>query len=70
MDFLQAHLLSLVIFAPVLGAVVIAFLPGEEGGQHKGVALIASLATLVLSVPLATGFRAEVPGCDTDSSRR
>ena len=34
MDFLQAHLLSLVIFAPVLGAVVIAFLPGEEGGQE------------------------------------
>src|SRR5437762_3329149 len=62
MDFLQAHLLSLVIFAPVLGAVVIAFLPGEEGGQHKGVALIASLATLVLSVPLATGFRAAARG--------
>ena len=58
MDFLQAHLLTLVIFAPVLGAIVIAFLPREEGGQHKGVALIASLATFVLSIPLATGFRA------------
>jgi NADH-quinone oxidoreductase subunit M len=62
MDFLQAHLLSLVIFAPVLGAVVIAFLPREEGGQHKGVALIASLATFVLSIPLATGFRATARG--------
>src|SRR5438105_15480758 len=62
MDFLQAHLLSLVIFAPVLGAVAIAFLPRGEGGQHKGVALIASLVTFFLSIPLATGFRADARG--------
>src|SRR5438094_8184078 len=62
MDFLEAHLLSLVIFAPLLGALVIAFLPREEGGQQKGVALVASIATFVLSIPLATGFRAGVRG--------
>src|SRR5882762_9030937 len=57
MDFLQSHLLSLVIFAPMLGAAIIAFLPRDEGGQHKGVALIASLATFALCVPLAVAFR-------------
>src|SRR5438105_15647418 len=57
MDFLQSHLLTLVIFAPILGAVIIAFLPRDEGGQHKGVALLASLLTFALSVPLAAGFR-------------
>src|SRR5438105_1871708 len=62
MDFLQANLLSLVIFFPLLGAVAIAFLPRDEGGQHKGVALIASLITFVLSIPLATGFRAGARG--------
>src|ERR671922_633105 len=62
MGFLQTHLLTLVIFAPVLGAVAIAFLPRGEGGQHKGVAVIASLATFVLSVLLATGFRPEARG--------
>src|SRR5207248_5419330 len=62
MDFLQANLLSFVIFAPLLGAVAIAFLPREEGGQHKGVALIASLVTFVLSIPLATGFRTGARG--------
>jgi len=62
MDFLQSHLLSLVIFAPIAGAVAIAFLPRDEGGQHKGVALLASLATFVLSVPLAAGFRASAHG--------
>ena len=62
MDFLQSHLLTLVIFAPILGAVTIAFLPRDEGAQHKGVALIASVVTFVLSVPLATGFRAAARG--------
>src|SRR2546429_4861139 len=57
MDFLQSHLLTLVIFAPILGAVIIAFLPRDEGGQHKGVALLASLLTFALSVLLAAGFR-------------
>jgi NADH-quinone oxidoreductase subunit M len=62
MDFLQANLLSLVIFFPLLGAVAIAFLPREEGAEHKGVALLASLITFLLSIPLATGFRAGARG--------
>jgi NADH-quinone oxidoreductase subunit M len=62
MDWLQANLLSLVIFFPVLGAVAIAFLPREEGGQQKGVALIASLVTFVLSIPLSVSFRPGIRG--------
>jgi len=61
-DFIQSHLLTFVIFAPLLGVAVIAFLPREEGGQHKGVALIASLVTFALSVPLAAGFRTGARG--------
>src|SRR2546421_6152638 len=57
MDFLQSHLLTLLIFAPILGAAIIAFLPRDEGGQHKGVALLASILAFALSVPLAAGFR-------------
>src|SRR5712691_2861947 len=63
MDFVQSHLLSLVIFAPIVGATIVAFLPRGEGGQHKGVALIASLLTFALSVPLAVGFRPGARGC-------
>src|SRR2546421_7920270 len=57
MDFLQSHLLTLVIFAPIIGAVIVAFLPRDEGGQHKGVALLASILAFALSVLLAAGFR-------------
>jgi NADH-quinone oxidoreductase subunit M len=58
MEFIQAHLLTLVTFLPVLGAVLIALLPRGEGGQHKGIAFLFSLFTFLLSIPLWTGFRA------------
>src|SRR5205809_310351 len=56
MNWLESHLLSLVVFLPLLGALVVAFLPRAEGNQHKGVALITSLATFLLSLLLWTGF--------------
>ena len=58
MEFIQAHLLTIVTFLPVLGAVLVALLPRGEGGQHKGIAFLFSLFTLLLSIPLWTGFRA------------
>jgi NADH-quinone oxidoreductase subunit M len=57
MSFFESHLLSLVIFLPLLGAVACAFLPRGEGGQHKGIALLTSVATFAFSIPLWTGFR-------------
>ena len=61
MEFIQAHLLTIVTFLPVLGAVLVALLPRGEGGQHKGIAFLFSLFTFLLSIPLWTGFRA-APG--------
>src|SRR6267378_1602947 len=58
MSFVESHLLTLVIFLPVLGAVLIALVPRGEGGQHKGIAFLFSLLTFLISIPLWTGFRA------------
>jgi len=52
-----SHLLTLVIFLPMAGALVVALLPRGEGGQHKAVALLTSLATFALSIALWTGFQ-------------
>src|SRR5712671_4653041 len=57
MSFVESHLLTLVIFLPVLGAVLIALLPRGEGGQQKGIAFLFSLLTFLISIPLWTGFR-------------
>ncbi|MCA1827634.1 MAG: NuoM family protein, partial [Myxococcales bacterium] len=56
MSWLEQHLLTIVIFLPVAGAVLTALLPSGEGGQHKGIAFIFSLITFVASIPLWTGF--------------
>jgi len=61
MAFIESHLLTLVTFLPVAGAVLIALLPRGEAGQHKGIAFLFSLLTFVLSIPLWTGFRS-APG--------
>jgi NADH-quinone oxidoreductase subunit M len=56
MIWLEAHLLSAVIFLPVAGAVLVALLPRGEGAQHKGITVTASLLTFFASIPLWTGF--------------
>ena len=53
---MPSFLLSLVIFLPLAGAVLVMLLPRGEGGQHKGIALITSLVTLAASLPLWLEF--------------
>ena len=57
MSWLESHLLTLVIFLPVLGAALVALLPRAEGAQHKGISFVFSLFTFFASIPLWTGFR-------------
>jgi NADH-quinone oxidoreductase subunit M len=47
------HLLSLVTFFPLLGLLVLLFLPKENGGMLKGFTLAVTLVTFVISLPLA-----------------
>ena len=52
----SSHLLSLVIFLPLAGALLALLVPRGEGGQHKGIALVTSLLTFLASLPLWLGF--------------
>ena len=61
MAFVESHLLTLVTFLPVIGALLVVLLPRGEGGQHKGIAFLFSLFTFLLAIPLWTGFRS-APG--------
>lgn len=51
-------LLSTVIFLPLLGVIAIALLRGMGASAVKGIALVISLVTFVLSIALYTGFDA------------
>jgi NADH-quinone oxidoreductase subunit M len=52
MDFLNAHLLSLILFFPTLAALVMLFLPSKRVGLLRWYAFLVSLVPLALSILL------------------
>lgn len=62
MDFINNYLLSLILFLPVLVALVIFFLPRDETKLIRWTALVGSLFPLALSLVLWVSFDADVKG--------
>jgi NADH-quinone oxidoreductase subunit M len=62
MDFLNAHLLSLILFIPVVSGVILLFLPKDATKLLRWFALIASLVPFALSVLLWVRFNPDVTG--------
>jgi NADH-quinone oxidoreductase subunit M len=62
MDFLQANLLSLIIFTPVLGALVIFLMPEDEKTLIRRLAFILSLVPLALALYMWFNFDRTAPG--------
>ena len=52
MDFTQLPILSIVIFLPLLGAVVLLFFPKQNAALLRGWTLLVSLVVFALSLPL------------------
>lgn len=62
MDFLNTHLLSLILFFPTLAALGMLFLPKERVGLLRWYAFLASLVPLALSIYLWVKFDPNLPG--------
>ncbi len=62
MDFLNAHLLSAILFIPAISALVMLFLPAGKPGLLRWFALIASLIPFALSLYLWSGFNPGAAG--------
>jgi NADH-quinone oxidoreductase subunit M len=62
MDFLNSHLLSLILFIPAVAAVVMFFLPKDEVKFLHWFAFVASLIPFVLSVYLWIQFKPDASG--------
>jgi NADH-quinone oxidoreductase subunit M len=56
MQFLNEHLLSLILFIPTFAALIMLFLPTEEFKLHRWFAFSASLIPLALTIYLWTQF--------------
>jgi len=62
MDFLSSHLLTSILFFPVLAALVILFIPSDQVKTIRWTALVASLVPFGLSIALWAQFNAGAPG--------
>ena len=62
MNLIENHLLSLILFTPLLVAGVLVFLPRDEKGLIRWVALLGSLIPLALALYLWFNFDADEPG--------
>jgi len=62
MDLFQTNLLSLILFAPVVGALVLLFVPKDQENAHRWLALVFSLVPLGLSIYLWFAFNPQAPG--------
>ena len=62
MNFIDAHLLSLILFVPAIAAVILLFLPDGENKLFRWFAFCASLIPFVLSLRVWLLFDANVSG--------
>jgi NADH-quinone oxidoreductase subunit M len=62
MNFIDAHLLSLILFVPAIAAIIILFLPAGENKLFRWFALGASLIPLILSLVVWFRFDANQSG--------
>ncbi len=62
MNFIGAHLLSLILFVPLLAAVFMLFLPKDENKLLRWFAFGASLIPLILSLYAWFNFKSSQPG--------
>jgi NADH-quinone oxidoreductase subunit M len=62
MDITGLPILTAVTFLPLVGAIVIAFLPRESHGLIRGAALVTALLTWALSLLLLVGYLPGRPG--------
>jgi NADH-quinone oxidoreductase subunit M len=62
MDFIQEHLLTLILISPVVGALITVFLPKDNVRLIRWFAVVISLVPLALSILLWIEYDATQPG--------
>ena len=62
MEFFQEHILSVVLFTPLVGAILALFIPREMGNAHRVVGNLFGFLGFFVSIPLVWWFNAGIPG--------
>src|SRR5260370_9833220 len=62
MQVTQTHILSGILFTPVIGAIVLLFVPRERDNLHRVIGNVLGMLGLVVSLPLIWRFQIGTPG--------
>jgi len=62
MEFISDHLLTLILFTPVISAVILMFIAGDQDKLIRWVALALSLIPITLTIYLWVNFNPDQPG--------
>src|SRR2546428_7763266 len=57
MDFFATHILSVILFTPLVGSVLLLFVPRESGNAHRVLGNLFGMLGFIVSLPLVTWFQ-------------
>jgi len=62
MDFYNNHMLSVILFTPLVGAILLLFVPRESENGHRVLGNLFALLGFAVSLPLVWRFNVGIPG--------
>jgi len=62
MDFYNNHILTVILFTPLVGSIVLLFVPRDSENAHRVIGNLFGLLGLLVSLPLVSRFQIGVPG--------
>jgi NADH-quinone oxidoreductase subunit M len=69
MGFVTDNILALILFTPILVAIILLFLPKERIKLLRWVTLVGSLVSFVLTLYIWLSFKADTPGFQFETQR-
>src|SRR5216684_6035058 len=62
MDFFATHILSVILFTPLVGSILLLFVPRESGNAHRVLGNLFGMLGFIVSLPLVKWFHAGMSG--------
>src|SRR3989454_8080226 len=57
MDFVATHILSVILFTPLVGSILLLFVPRESGNAHRVLGNLFGMLGFIVSLPLVAWFQ-------------